>query len=38
MIDTTAVGHIVTVLMTCWILGFGMGKSVAWTRALRSAA
>lgn len=38
MIDEASVVHIVAVLMGCWALGFGMGKAVAWTRAIRDVA
>lgn len=38
MIDQASVVYIVTVLMGCWATGFGMGKAVAWTRAIRDVA
>jgi hypothetical protein len=34
MIDAATVGQIVAALMGCWGLGFGIGKSVAWTRKI----
>lgn len=37
-ISEAAVVAIFAVLMGLWALGFGLGKAVAWTRALRSAA
>lgn len=38
VIDAATVVKIFTVLMGCWALGFGMGKSVAWVRAIRDVA
>ena len=38
LIDTAAVVKIIGTLMGCWALGFGVGKSVAWVRALSGAA
>lgn len=38
MIDATAVAYIFASLMGCWAMGFSVGKSVAWTRAIRNAA
>ena len=38
MIDTIAISQIIATLMGCWALGFGVGKSVAWVRAIRSVA
>lgn len=32
VIDAIAIAKIVSVLMACWALGFGIGKSVAWVR------
>jgi hypothetical protein len=34
MIDSATVAQIVAALMACWALGFGVGKSVAWTRKI----
>jgi len=37
MIDAQAVAQIFAALMGCWAMGFGVGKAVAWTRAISSA-
>ena len=37
-IDAAAVAAIFAMVMGMWAIGFGVGKAVAWTRALRSAA
>ena len=37
-IEAAAVVQIFAAVMGLWALGFGLGKSVAWTRALRGAA
>ena len=34
MIDSVSVTQIISGLMLCWILGFGVGKAVAWTRKI----
>lgn len=34
MITYSVVSEIVSSLMLCWILGFGMGKAVAWVRKI----
>lgn len=34
MIDSATVAQIVATMMGCWALGFGIGKSVAWTRKI----
>lgn len=38
MIDAAAVAQIFGALMGCWALGFGVGKSVAWTKKIASVA
>lgn len=38
MIDAQTVGWIIASVMGCWASGFGVGKAVAWTRAIRSVA
>lgn len=38
MIDAEAISYIFGTAATVWVLGFSWGKSVAWLRALRSAA
>lgn len=38
MIDTTAVAFIITSLLGCWAMGFSVGKSVAYVRAIRNVA
>lgn len=37
MIDAAAVAYVIATYFGAWALGFGVGKSVAWTRAIRSA-
>lgn len=37
MIDAVAVAKIFAVLMGCWALGFGIGKGVAYVRAIAGA-
>lgn len=37
-ISATAVAAIFAALMGCWAIGFGVGKSVAWVRAIKGAA
>lgn len=34
MIDTVTIAQIIAALMGCWAMGFGIGKSVAWTRRI----
>jgi hypothetical protein len=38
MIDSQSVASIVATMMTCWALGFGVGKSVAWVRKIQDVA
>lgn len=38
MIDPQTVAWIIGTVMGCWLSGFGIGKAVAWTRAIRSVA
>jgi hypothetical protein len=38
VIDAVAVAKIFAALMGCWALGFGMGKAVAYVRAIANAA
>jgi hypothetical protein len=38
VIDAIVITKIVVVYFGCWASGFGMGKAVAWTRALRTVA
>lgn len=38
MIDAATVTKIFAVLMGCWALGFGVGKAVAYVRAIGNAA
>lgn len=38
MIDAVAVAKIVSTLMGCWALGFGIGKAVAWVRHIQHVA
>lgn len=38
MIDATAVTYLIAGLFGCWACGFGVGKAVAFTRALRDVA
>lgn len=38
LIDAAAVAKIVATLMGCWASGFGVGKAVAWVRALSGVA
>lgn len=38
MIDTASVSYLIAGLLGCWAFGFGVGKAVAFTRALRDVA
>lgn len=38
MIDAVTVTKIFATLMGCWALGYGMGKAVAYVRALANVA
>jgi len=38
VIDAATVTKIFAVLMGCWALGFGVGKAVAYVRAIANAA
>lgn len=38
MIDAAAVAKVLGGLMGCWAVGFSVGKSVAFVRALRNVA
>lgn len=38
MIDTASVLYILAGLLGSWSLGFGMGKAVAYVRAIRDVA
>jgi len=37
-IDAATVAAVIGSLMTAWILGFGLGKAVAWMRRIASVA
>jgi hypothetical protein len=36
MIGLLAIAKVFAALMGCWALGFGIGKSVAWTKRIAS--
>lgn len=38
MIDAASVLKVFTVLMGVWGMGYGVGKSVAWVRHIRTVA
>jgi len=38
VIDAIAIAKIISTLMGCWAMGFGIGKSVAWVRQIQHIA
>lgn len=38
MIDSASIAVIFSGMATCWIMGFSIGKSVAFIRAIRNVA